>query len=206
MSLYLVTWCPNQQPPAKCDPCGKCTWVSADFNITGTQPNITVIYDIPRSSIYSCHPKFAVELWQDQTSIGGVSQFWLNGLVFPVNATNGASATLTYSYGGVPVLILTGTVLVVSSGNTSDVPAQFRGTAFYQGVYSSTGQFIENILYYTSWAGAPDNYVETPSFPTYGFLYDGPLTSDDPQLVTLTVSAAGAKNVVVPFFKFYSTG
>lgn len=200
-TLYLLTWCPNQTPPAPCDPCKKCTWVSPDSeNLLGASPNWITQALIARYKIANCHPKFGVMLFQDQSGIGGASRAWV-GPAINANPLNGASATITLSYGGVTISTITGNVVLV--GNGGSVPQEWLSTQFFQAIYSG-GHFVENVLYYTVW-NAPDDYITTGGFPEYGFVYDGPMTSDDPQIVTVTYAVSPGAVVVGGFpLEFYA--
>jgi hypothetical protein len=208
----LLSWCPGKSPPAKCDQCA-CKVTDPIYSAQGNPPyNLEAHYSLPLSRVDTCSPTFAVELWQDQSAIGGASLAWNASVIGATDAQKGASATMTFYYpvplvgGGyelVTLMTLNGATVLVPDG--SSVPLQWRSTQNSQGVYDSSGHFVKNVLYYTQWGGAPADFIcNRYGNDTYGFLYDGPLTTENPQVFIMKYTAFGGGVYGLPLSEFFA--
>jgi hypothetical protein len=184
----LLSWCPGKSPPDKCDLCA-CKWIDPPKqNYQGSQRSYVNYLPIALFKIIGCSPKFAVQFWQDLSQYGGSPLTWDGPVIGPDNPSVGASATLVHGYyakmpDGSYQNIILNTATGTTVKTTGAVPLQWAGT---QRVFlnpDGTGYFVYNV-----WAGAPSTFL---AGTTYGYLYDGPLTSDDPQIFTITGTCFG---------------
>jgi hypothetical protein len=208
----LLTWCPGKSPPEKCDQCA-CKVTDPIYNAQGQPPyNLEAHYSLPLGRIETCSPSFAAELWQDQSAFGGASLTWITSLIGATDPLKGASATMTFYYpvplvgGGheyVTLMTLIGATVLVPDG--SSVPPQWKPTQMFQAVYDSNGAFVKNILYYTEWGGAPSDFIwNRAGNDMYGFLYDGPLTTENPQVFIMKYTAIGGGVYGLPHSEFFA--
>jgi hypothetical protein len=192
--LVLLSWCPGKNPPDKCDLCA-CKWIDPPKqNYQGTQRSYVDYLPISLSRIIGCSPKFGVEFWQDQSQYGGSPLAWFGPVISPDNPFAGASATLSHGYyvkmsdGTYQNIVLntaTGSTVKVMDPNA--IPLQWATTKLYFVNPDGTGYFV-----YSQWSGAPTGFVlSRPGGDMYGYLYDGPLTSDDQQVFSVTANCIG---------------
>src|SRR5215471_2844568 len=152
----IYGWCPS--PPASlgshanwCDVC-HCHWgggsSTGTIGGTGGAAGFGQRWDV----IAPCQPPWAISMWEDQSSIGGISMIWTGGFLYPHldssgNATGSNSGTFTYSFGGVDILTL--------SAQTFSVP----DTSMVPPVWSLTMLTFTRSRIYTVWSGAPATLI-----------------------------------------------
>jgi hypothetical protein len=177
----LLSWCPGKTPPDPCDPCA-CTWVNPTIdNVSGTNPR-TFTIGIARATIGACDPVFAMAFYQDQSIIGGSPLYWMGGIVGPPNGAPHSAVNVVLSYKGTTILTFAGQDNAVV--DEAEVPTQWKGTEYvYQGMF-----------HYSSWTAPAGLISETlhPNYPTYGFVWSGPIDNTTPQIITMVVSGTGS--------------
>src|SRR5206468_6558041 len=167
----LLSWCPGKSPPDHCDQC-VCQVIDAQYlPLAGKPPySLEAQFSMPLARIEQCSPKFAVELWQDQSAYGGASLAWMASVLQAQSPQAGASATMTFYYrvqiqGGdyhdLSLMTLSGATVLVPDGQRA--PLEWRTTELFQAIYDSDGHFVKNILYYTEWTGGGTDFIQSRS-------------------------------------------
>jgi hypothetical protein len=203
--LVLLSWCPSKSPPDKCDLCA-CKWIDPPKqNYQGSQRSYVNYLPIGLSKIVGCSPKFAVNFWQDLSQYGGSPLSWNGAVIGPDNPSVGAQATVVHGYyvkmpdGSYQNIVLnTVTGRTIKTIDDGTIPLQWAGTKRLFLNPDGSGYWV-----YSDWSGAPSTFL---AGTTYGYLYDGPLTSDDPQIFTITGACSGGTLLGSASVYFHASG